>query len=150
MKDSPANIQITVGDARLALQQESPGSIDQKFDILAVDAFNGDAVPVHLLTREAMAVYLEHLRGPRSVIALHVSSRSIDLRPVVAGLAEEFHLASLEIYPPDVGDWILLAQDRSILEFPPIATAGHPIELTRPARLWTDDYSNLYSLLRGW
>ena len=56
----------------------------------------------------------------------------------------------MEVYPPDVGDWILLSADPAILGIPVLNAAGHPIELTRPAALWTDDYSNLYSLLRSW
>jgi hypothetical protein len=84
------------------------------------------------------------------VLALHVTSRSIDLRPVVAALAEEFHLASLEIHPLRVGDWILLSRDPSILAIPALTAPGHPIELTRSPVLWTDDYSNLYPLLMSW
>jgi hypothetical protein len=150
VRDSPAPLQVATGDARILLQQELTRNERQNFDVLAVDAFSGDAVPVHLLTREALAIYLQHLRGPRSVIAFHVTNRSIDLRPVVAALAQEYHLASLEIHPPEVGDWILLSADSSVLEIPALAAAGHPIELTRPPLLWTDDYSNLYSLLRSW
>jgi hypothetical protein len=149
VKDSPAHVDIVTGDARIALQQELARGAAQKFDVLAVDAFSGDAIPVHLLTREAMAIYLQHLRSPRSVIAFHVSNRSIDLRPVVAALASEYHLASLEVYPPTVSDWILLSADAAILGTPALSTAGHSIEMTHPPVLWTDDYSNLYSLLRS-
>jgi hypothetical protein len=150
VKDSPAQVEIATGDARVVLQQEFVRFGSQKFDVLAVDAFSGDAIPVHLLTREAMAIYLRHLRGPSSVIAFHVSNRSVDLRPVVAALADEFHLASLEIFPPEVSDWILLSADPSVLGIPALTANGHSIELARPALLWTDDYSNLYSLLRSW
>lgn len=150
VKDSPARIEVATGDARIVLQQELARSEAAKFDILAVDAFSGDAIPVHLLTREAMAIYLRHLRGPGSVIAFHVSNRSIDLRPVVAALAHEYHLASMEIYTPDVSDWILVSADPAGLGIPALAATGHPIELAHPALLWTDDYSNLYSLLRSW
>jgi hypothetical protein len=150
VKDSPAKIDIALGDARIVLQQELARTGSARFDVLVVDAFSGDAVPVHLLTREAVALYLQHLRGRRSVLALHVTSRSIDLRPVVAALAEEFQLASLEIHPLRVGDWILLSRDSSILAIPALTAAGHPVELTRSPVLWTDDYSNLYPLLRSW
>lgn len=150
VKESPAQIDIAIGDARIVLQQELTRSGRAKFDVLVVDAFSGDAVPVHLLTREAVSLYLQHLRGRQSVLALHVTSRSIDLRPVVAALAEEFQLASLEIHPLRVGDWILLSRDPSMLAMPALAAAGHPIELTHAPLLWTDDYSNLYPLLRSW
>src|SRR5271166_1073039 len=104
----------------------------------------------NLLAREAMAIYLQRLRGPWSVIAFHVSNRSIDLRPVVAALAREYHLASLEIVTASVSDWILVSGDPAVLGIPVLAANGHPIELTHPPVLWTDDYSNLYSLLTSW
>src|SRR5262249_30732292 len=116
VKDSHARVEIAVGDGRVVLQQELAKNGSQKFDILAVDAFSGDAIPVHLLTKEAMAIYLAHLRTPSSVVAFHISNRSIDLRPVVAALADEYHLASLEIYPPDIGDWILVSSDPAVLQ----------------------------------
>ena len=150
VKDSRARVEIATGDARIVMQQELARSGSEKFDVLAVDAFSGDAIPVHLLTREAMAIYLKHLRSPGSVIAFHVSNRSIDLRPVIAGLAQEYHLASQEIFVPDVSDWILLSADPGVLEIPSLTGAGHPIELEGSAVLWTDDYSNLSSLIRSW
>jgi len=150
VKDSPAKIETAIGDGRIVLEQELAHTGGQKFDILAVDAFSGDAIPVHLLTREALGIYLRHLRGPRSVIAFHVTNRSIDLRPVVAALASEYHLASLEIHPLQVGDWILLCPDPATLANPALTATGHPIELTGSPLLWTDDYSNLYSLFRSW
>jgi len=149
-KDSRARVEIATGDARMLLQQELARSQSQKFDVLAVDAFSGDAIPVHLLTREAMATYLRHLRGPFSVIAFHVSNRSIDLRPVVAGLAREYHLASLEMYLPGVSDWILVSADPAVLGIPALSSTGQPIELNHQPVLWTDDYSDLYSLITSW
>jgi len=72
-------IEIAVGDARLSLEAEAARGDLQKFDVLFVDAFNGESIPVHLLTKEAMALYLAHLRGPGSVIAVHITNRAIDL-----------------------------------------------------------------------
>ncbi len=87
LSDSPAEQEIVVGDARLSLEFEEP----QNFDILVLDAFSGDAIPVHLLTREAMAVYLKHLK-PDGILACHISNLHFNLRPVIAGLAGEMQL----------------------------------------------------------
>ena len=88
LSDSPAEQEILSGDARLSLEFESP----QNFDILVLDAFSGDAIPVHLLTREAFEVYLKHLRQD-GVLACHISNLHFNLRPVVAGLANDLGLA---------------------------------------------------------
>ena len=79
--DSPAQCEVVMGDARLSIEREPP---DQHFDILALDAFSGDAIPVHLLTREAFEIYLRHMK-PGGIIAVHISNRHLDLEPVVAG-----------------------------------------------------------------
>jgi hypothetical protein len=150
VKDSHAKVEIAIGDARILLQQELAHSQRQNFDVLVVDAFSGDAVPVHLLTREAMAIYLQHLSGPSAVIAFHVSNRSIDLGPVLAGLAGEYHLADIEVSIRGVGEWVLLSADPGILKIPALAAFGNPPEPTRRPVLWTDDYSNLYSVIKDW
>ena len=82
LKDSPAKIETVLGDARLSLEREAP----QNFDVLAVDAFSGDSIPVHLITYEAFTEYLRHLK-PDGVIAFHVSNRFLDLKPVLLEIA---------------------------------------------------------------
>ena len=158
LRDAPAAIEIAAGDARLSLEAEAARGDFQKFDVLLVDAFNGDSIPVHLLTKEAMALYLSHLRGPESVIAVHVTNRAIDLGPVVAGLAQTYGLKATLVRAPDRGgiflqsDFILLTRGKA-LDTPEIKQAGHPM-LQDPAhrvpenRIWTDDYSNVVRLLR--
>ncbi|HEX6689650.1 MAG TPA: fused MFS/spermidine synthase, partial [Burkholderiales bacterium] len=84
LSDSPAKIEVALGDARLTLEREPP----QRFDVLAVDAFSSDAIPVHLITKEALAVYLKHV-GADGIVAFHVSNRFLDLIPVVARIAKE-------------------------------------------------------------
>lgn len=145
---SQAHIDIVIGDARIEMQEEVSRGEFQNFDILAVDAFSGDSIPVHLLTREAMELYLRHLRSPQSVVAFHVSSNSLDLRPVVEGLARFYHLASVEVDTRDSYQpvWILLSRQPTVFGLPALSSAAHPVEITRPMRLWTDDYSNLYQL----
>ncbi len=88
LRDCAADITIATGDARLSLEFEQP----QDFDVLVLDAFSGDAIPIHLLTREAMEVYLKHL-SPDGVLACHISNLHFDLKPVMAGLAGEFGLS---------------------------------------------------------
>ena len=153
LADSKAEIELALGDARLALEREAP----QGFDVLAVDAFSSDAIPVHLITREALAVYLKHVR-PDGIVAFHVSNRFLDLIPVVARLAKE-HGAHAVLVNDEEGDdddslrsrsdWVLVSRDPAALERPAIVDAGaRPAEDRPEWRTWTDDYSNLIQILK--
>jgi hypothetical protein len=154
LKDAPAQIEIAPGDARLSLEAEAARHDFQNFDVFIVDAFNGDSIPIHLLTREAMKVYLSHLRGPDSVIAVHISNLAVDLSPVVAGLAKLYRLNGILITTrTDTGvivpsEWILLTRGNS-LKAPEIQLAGKPMLVFGNVNsdVWTDDYSELLSLL---
>ncbi|MBL8849052.1 MAG: fused MFS/spermidine synthase [Planctomycetaceae bacterium] len=148
LERSPAEVEIALGDARLSMESEPP----QQFDLLVLDAFSGDAIPTHLLTREAMEHMLGHMR-PDGIIAVHISNLHFDLRPVVAALADEFQLASVLIddrgkaKPGDLSSrWVLLATDPDVLQHASLANAV----TDAPARrvLWTDDFSNLFNVLR--
>jgi hypothetical protein len=158
LRDSLARIEIASGDARLSLEAEAARGDLQKFDVLLVDAFNGDSIPVHLLTKEAMALYLSHLRGPDSVIVVNATNHAIDLSPVVAGLAQMYGLKATLIRAPERGglflrnDFILLTRGKS-LETPEIQQVGFlmrqdPAHRVPENRIWTDDYSNVVRLLR--
>jgi hypothetical protein len=147
VQDSHANVQIVEGDARLSLEQEANRGELQRFDVLAVDAFSGDAIPVHLVTREALEVYLRHLRGPDSVLAFHISNRYLDLAPVVAGLAGLHQLHYSGVWDGK-STWILLAQNPAMLQLPGLKEKSTSVHLARRPLLWTDDYSNLIQLLR--
>jgi hypothetical protein len=147
VEDTQASVQVVVGDARLSLEREARQGMLQRFDVLAVDAFSGDAIPVHLLTREAMEVYLRHLRGPDSVVAFHISNRYLDLAPVVVGLAEFYQLHSTLLWD-GTSRWILLARNPAILQLPNLAEKSRPVRLAKHPLLWTDDYSNLFQVLR--
>ena len=145
-----------MGDARLSLEKELREGENQRFDILVLDAFSSDAIPVHLLTDEAFAVYLQHLRKPDGILAVHISNRYLDLVPVVHGFAEAHGLPSVMISSDGdeegawSSDWILLAFSRLPLASDPIQNAATPWDSTsyRIIRPWTDDYSNLISLFR--
>ena len=151
---SKGDVQVVEGDARLSLERELARGEPQNFDVLIVDAFSSDAIPVHLLTAEAFAIYLDHLRAPQGIIAVHVTNRSLDLEPVVAAAAEHFHLYSIYVHSPAQGiavidaDWILLSRSRAILDTPEIASSARPLVPAGDFRLWTDQYSNLYSVLK--
>jgi spermidine synthase len=151
LQDSAARIELALGDARLSLEREAP----QGFDVLAVDAFTSDAIPVHLITREALALYLRHVK-PAGIVAFHVSNRYLNLIPVVARIAkEEGARAVLVTDEPDEDaprsrtDWVLVSKDPSALEAPEIqdADAGDA-EDEVSWRTWTDDYSNLVQILK--
>jgi hypothetical protein len=148
LRDSPAEIQIALGDARLSLESESP----QQFDLLVLDAFSGDAIPTHLLTKEALAQMRTHMQ-PDGLIAVHISNLHFNLRPVVAALADELQLASA--YVDDAGrdragdldsSWALLATNPGVLEDPALDDVLSDPPTKRV--LWTDDFSNLFSVLR--
>ncbi len=149
LKDSDATIEIALGDARLSLEREPP----QKFDVLAIDAFSSDAIPVHLITKEAMAVYLRHMK-PDGVIAFHVTNRYLDLVPVVEGIAHELGLGTLWIDDDGTlplassSSWILVATDPARLSDPKLKEAASEIVPRRDWRVWTDDFNNLVQVLK--
>ncbi len=155
LADTTANTDVVLGDGRISLEKELAAGTPQKFDVLAIDAFSSDSIPVHLLTREAMKIYLGHLRNDRSILAFHISNRSLDLCPVLAGLAEQYHLGLVRVLSlaPEAeaeipSDWILMAADPAALKTPVLLQHAKPLQLSRPATLWTDDYSNLLHVLR--
>jgi hypothetical protein len=147
--DSAATIEIALGDARLSLAREP----SQGFDLLAVDAFSGDAIPVHLLTQEAMAVYLRHLE-PDGVMAFHVTNHFLKLAPVVKQIADASGLASALVadeLDTDLGfksDWVLVTRNRDWLQRDDIAPSTRAIDDIPGLRPWTDDFNNLFQILQ--
>src|SRR6267142_214801 len=149
LKDSPARVEVQLGDARLSLEREPA----QNFDLLALDAFSSDAIPVHLLTVEAFRVYARQLR-PGGVLAVHISNRYLDLVPVVQQAARELSLELREVDnddDDDMGvyrsDWLLLSASPAAFEGPLLKDAQR-IDAVPHVGLWTDDYSDLYSILK--
>jgi hypothetical protein len=143
--------EIVLGDARLSMEVEPA----QAYDVLVLDAFSSDAIPLHLLTREAFETYQRHL-APDGVIAVHISNKFIDLRPVLARAAEHFELVGRMVINEDApaqlvsaSSWVLLARDPDV--FAPDALARKVSPLGQPLDrigLWTDDSSNLFEVLR--
>jgi signal transduction histidine kinase len=154
IRDSAARVEIVPGDARLSLEREFNETGSQKFDVLFVDAFSSDSVPLHLLTQEAIEIYLKHLRSPNSVLIFHISNRMLDLSPVVAALTAYNHLAAVRLHKPhgvdmaDKSDWILLSRDPSALAINSFQGHLDSLPSPNPKMLWTDDFSNLFKVLR--
>ncbi|HEX8986517.1 MAG TPA: fused MFS/spermidine synthase [Rhodocyclaceae bacterium] len=146
---SRAELHTVIGDARLMLEKESP----QGFDLLAIDAFSGDSVPIHLLTREAFADYFRHLK-PDGVLAVHCTNRFLGLVPVVAAAAESFgRHARLVSYDgdPDMSfpsDWVLVTTDERFFDDAQLKGRAARIAVPPGFRLWRDDYSSVFAVLK--
>jgi SAM-dependent methyltransferase len=150
MRDSSAQIEIVEGDARTSLNREP----SQHFDVLVVDAFSGDAIPLHLLTAQALALYRRHL-APGGILAFHISNQHVDLEPAIALLAQSAGMQALRVTNApndDLGElsavWVLVADNPAFFAQPEVASAGRPAAFLPGLRLWTDDYSSLLPLLR--
>jgi SAM-dependent methyltransferase len=150
LRDSGAKVDVALGDARLSLEAEPP----QDFDVLAVDAFSGDSIPVHLLTREAFDLYFRHLKEG-GILAVHVSNKYLDLKPVVGRAAASFGMEAAVVDTEDEEEsgiygatWILVTADRRWFDTHGVSEAGKPIAAGEDARPWTDDYSNLFRILK--
>src|SRR6201996_481841 len=138
LRGSPAKIDVVLGDARLSLASDPP----QNFNVIVVDAFSGDAIPVHLLTREALALYRRHLR-PDGIIAFHVSNQYIDLEPVVAGIAGNAGLRAVSVHSHGdeqaglyYADWVLVTANQAFLNQPEIVNNGFPTPFRSGVRVW--------------
>jgi spermidine synthase len=154
LRDSPAAITIVPGDARTSLTAELKTGQPQQFDVLAIDAFSGDAIPLHLLTIEAVRLYLAHLR-PGGILAFHVSNQYLDLAPELLLLARSAHLDARNVSSPSSdgrgefrAQWILMTTDPNFFTQPELANFADPIAPRPLVRLWTDDYSSLLPILR--
>lgn len=151
LSDSKAKVELVLGDARLSLEREP----DQGFDVLAVDAFSSDSIPVHLLTTEAFEVYFRHLR-PGGIVAVHISNRYLDLKPVLreaaAKLGKHARLIDHDVEDDDRryygSTWVLFTDLPQVFAQGPLDAAAEPIQSERKVRLWTDDYSDLWGILK--
>lgn len=150
LRDTRARLDIVLGDARLSMESGPP----QEFDVLAVDAFSGDAIPVHLLTKEAFSLYLSHLK-PGGILAIHTSNTYLDLAPVVQLLANDSGYPARWISNEDnlrklidASDWVLVTRNQHFLEELDTSVFVEPIVIPGGLRLWTDDHNNLFQILR--
>jgi len=154
LKDAKGAHQVVLGDGRISLERELVNNNRQQFDVLAVDAFSGDGIPIHLLTREAFALYWEHLR-PGGILAFHITNYHFDFSPVIRTLARE--LGKRAVWIKDSGDpqrgnyhsdWVLVTSNETFLKDPFVYSRIEPWPTLRQREiLWTDDYSNLFGVV---
>jgi hypothetical protein len=152
--DSQANVSMVLGDARISLELELAEGNPQNFDVLVLDTFSSDSIPVHLVTQEAFALYIAHL-APRGIIAAHITNLHLDLQPVFWQLAQYYGLSMARIdYEGDANGgyashWILLSQNPALLEIPAVQERSVDLSgYSTNIKLWTDDYSNLFQILK--
>jgi spermidine synthase len=144
LRQSLAQVKVVPGDARLSLEAEAP----QQFDVLAVDAFSSDAIPIHLLTREAFSLYFRHIQ-PFGIVAVHVSNKYLDLVPVVAAAAASLNRRALVIdsNPDEANEiyratWVLVGSEEGLMKQPEFRSTGWSIKSSSD-EIWTDDYSSI-------
>ena len=154
LADTSARTEVIMGDGRLSLEREPP----RRYDVLGIDAFSGDSIPMHLVTREAMAIYVKHMK-PDGVIVFQATNRFVDLLPVVKRLAAQFGLEAINV--PDSPDaesgpeyWysstdqVIVTRNRRLLEWPALAGAAEPIEDRPGLPVFTDAHHNLLRILK--
>jgi hypothetical protein len=150
LRETPAQTDVVLGDARSSLSREHGAP----FDVLILDAFSGDAVPVHLLTQQALALYRKHLTA-NGILAFHISSQYLDLEPVLAREAQQAGMHAITVHSGAneargifVADWVLLTTNEQFLVQPDVARAAHPSLTRSNVSLWTDDYSSILPILK--
>ena len=145
LADSPAKIDVVLGDGRLAIEREAA----QGYDLLAMDAFSSDSVPAHLITSEAISAYQRHLK-PDAILAIHVSNRFLDLAPVIRELAVKHGFHGVIVYETGAttSDWILLSKSKAMLEHPKIKEVAQELPSKPGIKAWTDDFHNIVQVLR--
>jgi spermidine synthase len=150
LRNSRADVKIVLGDGRRRIAHVPDGTSD----LVIVDAFSSDSVPVHLLTREALELYVSKLR-PGGLIAFHVTNRHLELAPVVARAARALGLAAVERDDRaeeargtrSPSHWVVIARSPHLLE-PLLERSGWRIPKVSAGRVWTDDYSNVLSVVK--
>src|SRR5450432_323182 len=151
LKDTPAKVEVALGDGRLLLESEP----DQHFDMLVMDAFSGDSVPVHLITREAFGLYFRHLK-PNGILAVNISNTYLDLEPVMERAANAFGKVALAYHFTAKDDdtfcfscsWALIMNAAAASAHPELQKDAKLLRPERPFRIWTDDFSNMFSILK--
>ncbi len=155
LKDSQAATSVSLGDARISLERELAEGRNNHYDVLVLDVFSSDSIPVHLLTREAFQLYLQSL-SDEGIIAVHISNRHLDLVPVLWQISKYFDL-SIQVVNTEENPaqgilrtrWVLLSPVHSLLSKPEILKYADSLDgYSTKVSLWTDDYSNLVQILK--
>ncbi len=137
--------EVVIGDGRIRLERELRNGKNRDFDLLAIDAFSSDSIPVHLLTRECFDVYLQQVNQD-GIILFHISNRFIDLRPVLFEEARARGLFAVYVVNKESSDWVLVSR-RDLSQDELILANARSYELPKDAKSWTDDYASLWSLI---
>ena len=147
-RERGADVDVLIGDGRLTLERQPP----QAFDVLVIDAFSSDAIPMHLLTNEAVALYFRHLK-PDGVLAIHISNRYLDLTPVCLRAAEHVKRMAMVVRSPgdemsNASDWVLVTSNQALLQHP-LFTGAYMLPAHASASFagWTDQYSSVWPVL---
>jgi hypothetical protein len=150
LRETPARTDVVLGDARFSLSRERGGP----FDVLVLDAFSGDAVPVHLLTQQAIALYRKHLTAD-GILAFHISSQYLDVEPVLARVAQQAGMHAVTVCSGGdeargvfEADWVLITNNGAFLTRPEVAAVATPSVVRSNVGLWTDDYSSVLPILK--
>jgi spermidine synthase len=155
LRDTAAKTDVVLGDGRLSLEREEP----RRYDVLGIDAFAGDSIPMHLVTREAMALYVRHL-APDGVIVFQATNRYIDLLPVVKRLASEFGMETVLVSDAPAGsdtgpeywlsatDQVLVTRNRRLLESDALRYVATPVADRPDLATFTDAHHNLFRILK--
>ena len=150
LSQTAAHVNLILGDARLNLEKETP----QGFDILIVDAFSGDAIPVHLLTEEAISLYIKHMK-PDGLLAVHVSNSYLDLAQIVKSAANKLRYHAVLIYTKgesksrtSSSDWVLVSANPHFFGIPSLKEGLTEIRVQPGLEAWRDDYSSLLQVVR--
>jgi hypothetical protein len=154
LSDSPARIEVIPGDGRLSLERELERHEEKDFDVLVIDAFSGDAIPVHLLTLEAFEIYIKLLKKPSGILSIHITNSYLDLKPVVFSAARSLGLKVALVHSDGDGrttlgsDWVLLSAGDNLAGIDAAERgAGKDATNVRTIHPWTDDYSNLIQIV---
>jgi len=152
IRDLRARIDVTRGEARLALERETHSCPTAKYDVLVLGAFSGDAIPVHLLTRDAFRIHFDMLQSD-GILAVHMSNRHVNLEPVLHAVVEEFPVEvrstfTVEQPPFKSNICMIFAANHEMLEIPGLDQIGQAAPTDDPSVYWTDDHASLISPLR--
>ncbi len=151
---SPGKPEVILGDARIMMERQEP----QNYDVIVLDAFSGDAIPAHLLTYEAFALYDRHLHKdaqgrPDGVIVIHISNRYLDLKPVVKAIANEYQYDTVMVHASGDGsvadtasDWVLVSKNKEFLAGSAVQAAGEELKPDKLV-LWTDQFTALFPIM---
>ncbi|MFB1037489.1 MAG: fused MFS/spermidine synthase, partial [Sinobacterium sp.] len=153
LDNSKAEIEVNLGDARVLLQYELDSGQKNAFDVLVIDAFSGDLIPTHLMTREAFLLYQQHMNN-NGVLALHISNRHLSLLPVIINHGQTLDMQIMLIETPGNGSehdaqWVILTNNTLLTQSPTLIYKQTVVVAEQYQKvLWTDDYSSLLDILK--